>query len=160
MKDDMKKTLLLLLALFLAASAVFAALNGKPRSAKEMTVEELADGITKVLDQTEEVMDFVPGFKKDKDPAGGVFYTYKGARLEKMEKDILAALYVRVRQERTRLNTERITKQLETIRNVQRATAITNQVSRPPAVVTPPATPPQPVTVPKAPPAPPPSTRR
>jgi hypothetical protein len=181
MKDDMKKGLFLLLALCLAASLVFAALNNppdkgksvadqkaqtpaatderpKPKNPKDMTPQELADGIAKVLDRTEEVMDYIPGLKQEKDPAGNGFYTYNGTKLEKLEKGMLTALYTRVRQERTRLNAERITKQLETIRNVQQATNIANQASRVPAV---PARPPQTPSAqpPRTPPAPP-QTRR
>ena len=178
MKDDMKKSLLLLLALCFAVSLVFAALNGpsekgkivsgdqkaqtpaatderpKPKSPKEMTPQELADGIAKVLDRTEEVMDYVPGLKKEKDPAGNGFYTYNGTKLEKLEKGMLVALYTRVRQESTRLNTERITRQMETIRQAQQAVAIANQASRIPRTTTPPAQPP------RTPPQPPPQTRR
>jgi len=191
MEDDMKKGLLLLLVLCLAASIVFAALNSssdkgktvadsqkaqtlasaderpKPKELKDMTVQELADAITKILDQTEEAMGYVPGFKKEKDPAGNEFYTYNGSRLEGLEKGKLVSLYYRVQQERARLNTERINRQLDSIRRAQQATAIANQASRITTVTTPPAqpprtpqTPPRTVETPRTPPAPPPPTRR
>jgi hypothetical protein len=124
------------------------------KRAKGMTVQELIDGITKVLDKTDEVMNCVPGFKQEKDPDGKEYYTYKGVRLEKIDKEKLTALYNRVRQERTRLNTERINRQLETIQRAQQAANIANQAGRIPTVTQPP---PQP---PKAPPSPPPVPRR
>ena len=174
----MKKGLLLLLVLCLAASIVFAALNSssdkekraaggqkaqapvaaderpKPKSSKDMTVQELADAITKVLDRTEEVMDYIPGFKQEKDPAGNSFYTYNGSRLESLEKGKLVSLYNMVRQMRTKINTDRINRQLESIRQAQRAAEIANQASRIPRTTTPPAQPP------RTPPQPPPQTRR
>ncbi len=126
----------------------------KAKTAKDMTVQELTDGITKVLDRSGDVMDYVPGFKKATDPDGKGYYTYNGTRLEKLDKEKLAAIYNRVRQERTRLNTERINRQLETIRQAQQAANIANQAARIPTVTQPP---PQP---PKAPPSPPPAPRR
>lgn len=133
----------------------------KKNKAKDMTVQELADGITKVLDQSDEVMDYVPGFKQEKDPDGKEFYTYKGTRLEKVDKEKLAALYNRIRQERTRLNTERINRQLETIQQTQQAANIANQAARIPRITPPPAqVPAPPPAPPRAPPAPPPTPKR
>jgi hypothetical protein len=147
------KILYFLLGSCLVAALVFAA------SSKDMTVQELADGITKVLDRSDDVMDYVPGFKQEKDPEGKEYYTYKGTRLEKLEKEKLIAIYNRVRQERTRLNTERINRQLDTIRQAQQATNIANQASRIPTVTTPPPAPP-PAQPPRTPPLPPPTPRR
>ncbi len=129
------------------------------KRAKDMTVQELADRITKVLEHSDEVMGCVPGFKREKDPDGKEYYTYKGTRLEKVDKEKLTALYNRVLQERTRINTERINKQLDTMRQTQQAANIASQAARIPVVHVPPkpTPPPQP---PKAPPAPPPVPRR
>ena len=96
-------------------------------------------------------MHYVPGFKKEKDPEGKRYYTYNGVRLEKLDKEKLITLYGRIRQERTRLNAERIGRQLESIRQAQQATNMVNQAAR---IQTPP---PQP---PKAPPTPPQLPRR
>jgi hypothetical protein len=119
-----------------------------------MTVQELVDGITKILDRSHDVMNYVPGFKQVKDPEGKEYYTYNGTRLEKVDKEKLASLYRRVRQERTRLNTERINRQLDTIQQAQQAANIANQASRIPTITHPPAQPP------KAPPTPPQIPRR
>lgn len=126
----------------------------KAKLTKDMTAQELVDGITKVLDRSADVMDYVPGFKQEKGPEGKEYYTYNGTKLEKLDKEKLAAIYNRVRQERTRLNTERINRQLETIRQAQQAANVANQASRIPTVTQPPAQPP------RIPPAPPPTPRR
>ncbi len=139
----------------------------KAKKTKDMTVQELADSIAEVLDDSDEVMSYVPGFKQEKGPDGKEYYTYKGVKLEKVEKEKLAAMYSRVRRERTRLNTERINRQLETIRQAQQAANIANQASRAAAVTMPPAQPPRPpamppqtVQPPRPPPTPPPTQRR
>ncbi len=126
----------------------------KAKRAKDMTAQELADGITKALNRSKDVINYIPGFKKEKDPEGKDYYTYKEVALEKMDKEALAALYGRVRQERNRLNTERINRQLANIQQAQQAANIANQASRIPKVPVLPAQPP------KAPPAPPPVPKR
>ena len=168
----MIRALFFLIVAYIVASLVFAAgsatssketpeqnkesspASQKAKMAKDMTAQELADGITKALNRSNDVMNYIPGFKKEKDPEGKDYYTYKGVALEKMDKEALAALYGRVHQERTRLNTERINRQLATIQQAQQAANIANQASRIPKVHVPTAQPP------KAPPAPPPVPKR
>lgn len=115
----------------------------KAKGLKDATVDELAERITMTLDRRKEVMQFVQGLKKETDPSGASYYTLNGTRLEKMSKDSLVALYGRIQQESTRINTERINKQLESIRRAQQATSsIANQASRTQAAAQQPRLPP------------------
>ena len=116
---------------------------------KDMTAPELIAEINEMLDDESEIISMIQGLSQGQDPEGNSYYLYQGSRMEALNRDLLEKLATRIAQERTRLRTERINRQLETIRNAQRAADIARQASRPP---TPPAQPPQ------APPAPP-STR-
>jgi hypothetical protein len=112
------------------------------RGLKEMSTDEIVEHIGMILDRGDEVMDFIPGLKLEKDPSGVEYYTYNGVRLEKLEKDKLIALNNKIQQEKTRLNAERINKQLESIRQAQQASnaARIQAISRPPQ---PPPSPPR-----------------
>lgn len=144
----MKKTLLLALVLCLAAAFVFTVgaqdKNNVPvkKAAKDMTVEELAERLSKLLDLRPEVMDFVPGFGKGTDPDGKRFYTYNGARIDSLEKGKLMILFNGVTQELARLNTERTAKQLESIQRGHQTAMTASQASRITPVVAPPQPPP------------------
>jgi hypothetical protein len=126
-----------------------------------MTAGELAGEIAKTLDGNDEAMDYIQGLKREKGPDGGNLYTYNGIGLDKMEKEKLVALLNRIHQERTRLNTERLQKQMESIRQAQQAT---NAASRAAAgsvrAVRPPVQPPQPAPSVQQPPRPPPQPPR
>jgi hypothetical protein len=93
----------------------------KAKAAKDMTTEELAAEIADILDTDEEIGSFIPGLKKEKDNLGKTFYTYNGVKLERLDRGKLEKLFIRVRQERVRIRTERITRQLESIRQAQAA---------------------------------------
>jgi LPS O-antigen subunit length determinant protein (WzzB/FepE family) len=134
------------------------------KMAKDMNVQELADAISKALEHNSDIMDYIPGYKSEKDSSGADYYTYNGIRLDKLEKDKLVAMYTRIRQERVRLNTERINRQLDSIRSAQQAASMARQASRVTYVPMPPAQPQQPPQTPpravEPPRTPPPAPRR
>ena len=108
-------------------------------SLKDMSKSELIAEINEMLEDEDEVRAMIQGLSQGQDPDGNSYYLYQGARIEDLDKELLGKLATRIAQERTRLRTERIKRQLETIRNAQRAADIARQVSRP---MTPPAQPP------------------
>lgn len=135
------------------------------QSVQDISAEEMISDITDTLNDNEEIIGFIQGLKTDKGPDGKIFFTFNDTKLEKLAKEQLKALYNRVNQERTRLSTERIQEQMETIRQAQQATNISSQAAMRNISVRPPQPPPsapqtQNVQPPKAPPAPPQLPRR
>jgi len=141
-----------------------------PKSVDKMTKEEIADRIAKALDRREEVLNFVQDLKKEKGPDGNVFYTFQGVKITDLDRGLLEKLYVRVRQEVVRINTERLTKQIESINRANQLSRVAQQppqVPSVPRVITAPprlpALPPvvqQTPQIPKNPPTPPPAPPR
>jgi len=127
---------------------------------KDMTKDELVADITKNLDREDAILNLVPGLEKKSDPDKKEYYTYQGKRLEDLDKDTLDKIFGRVRNEALRLRTDKLNRQLETVRRANAMTATVPQVPRspvPPTVNVPPQVPRsvQPPSRPPAPPAPP-----
>lgn len=127
---------------------------------KDMSAAQIAERIAGMIDRCEDIPDFIPGLKKEQGEDGARYYTFNGSRLDKLDKEQLKNLYRRVAQERTRLTAERINRQLESIRQANRAAEIARQVApRSQAVIAPmlPQTyqPPPSTRVPRTPPPPP-----
>jgi len=110
------------------------------RTRKDLTKEELVQYIKDRLDREEEVLNFIPELKKETDAAGNMYYAYQGVRLENLDKEKLDKLFLRVQNELVRIRTERLNRQLESIRRIQRLTT-QQQVPRVPNVTIPPPTP-------------------
>jgi|GEM_PF-1818450 hypothetical protein len=107
---------------------------------KEKTKEEMIADINRNLGSIDEILEVMPALKADKDQAGKIFYTYNGVKIEQLSKDDLQRLHTLVGQLATKLRTERIQRQLETVARVQ---AINNRATGARAVpVAPPAPPP------------------
>ncbi len=120
---------------------------------KIYTKEEMVTQIKKILDIEEEILNFIPGLKKATTEKGESFYTYEGLKLEELDKEKLSKIFTRVRQEATRIRTDRLSRQLETIRRAQQLTdAAAGGPARVPAV---PPQPPRVYTAPGVPPVPP-----
>ncbi len=142
----------ILFALAAGSSAADEAAGQKTESksgdVKQMMTDEIVGDIKSALDEYEEISNFVPGLKKITDRAGKASYTFAGIKIEALDRVRLEKLYLRVHQEMTRLHTENINRQLDTVRRVQRAG---NKAGggAPRSVVTPPAAP----RVPSAPPS-------
>ena len=118
------------------------------KPSKELTMAEMVEHIKGNLDRIEEILTFIPEIKKEIDPAGNVTYTYQGKSLEDLDKEELTKLDARVSNEAVRLRTERLNRQLESIRRANQMTHQARQVIQVPKI---PAPPPK---VPKAPPVP------
>ncbi len=92
----------------------------KGRDIKQMSKGDIVSDIKETLDEYEEISNFVPGLKKITDRSGKVTYTFAGIKIEALDRTRLEKLYIRVRQEMTRLHTENINRQLDTARRIQR----------------------------------------
>lgn len=129
---------------------------------KDMTKGELAADITKNLGREESILNLVPGLEKKTDPEGKGYYTYEGTKLEDLDRDALDKVFGRVRSEALRLRTDRINRQIETVRRANVVTARvpqTPKVQVPPRINTSPQVP-RPVQPPSKPPVPPAPPRR
>lgn len=143
-----------------------------PPPPKEMTKDEMLKRMKDILHREEDVMNFIPGLKSEKDAEGNIYYTYQGTKIENLDKATLTKIFGRVRTEAVRLRTDRLTKQLENLRRIQQLTGnagnpaarIPATPPRPPAAIhVPPVqvtVPPNPPQIPKAPPVPPAPPRR
>lgn len=122
---------------------------------KELTKSEILDNIKVKLGRHKEVFDMIPDLKAEKDDAGNVLYLFKGVKLDDMLKDDLSKLLISTNRIITKVQTERIQKQLETIARAQNM----QKIVVPPQ---PPAQPPPQPAPPKvySPPPQPPSSRR
>ncbi|MDO8536421.1 MAG: hypothetical protein Q7S30_05405 [Candidatus Omnitrophota bacterium] len=137
--------------------------NAQPKSAgtAAKSKDELIADIINALRSEDEIFNAVPGLKADKDAKGNIFYTYNGTKIEDLSKEDAGSLTIKVHQARTRLNTERIQRQLETVRRMERLQRINapSQTPRTPAAPMTVRTPP-PAPVAARAPTPPPSTPR
>lgn len=146
-------------------------------AAEKMSKPELVKEIIETFDSDDEVLDYMPQIQREKQPDGKYIYRFKSDNklvlLEDLDIGTLKNIMGMAHQTATRLNTDRITRQLETIRQTQRVITAPPpppvQV-RPPAPPAPPAVPPvqrtapaQPpsqTNTPQPPPSPPPQTPR
>ena len=136
-------------------SSQAAAHKAQPKD-KEMTKEEMLSELKEELADNDEVFDAVPGLKVGTDQNGNAVYTYKNTALDELSKEDLANLYGKVGQAIASIRTDRIQKQLEVIRQVERLQKMTNP-PQPPRTFT---TPPSPPSTSRTPPAPPPVPQR
>lgn len=158
------------LALILSSSVIFAeekAPSAKKASRKDMTNKEMAADIVKNLNKEDEILNFIPGLKKEADAMGNVSYTYEGRQLEGLDRGVLDKIFIRVRNEALRIRTDKLNRQLESINRAQQAERQAQQIERIDMIANPPAQPPRPpqtppsnYQVPKVPPAPPAPVRR
>jgi len=126
----------------------------------DLTEKEIVEKLVNLLDYHPDVLNFIPGLKSGEDEAGKPFYTYTteggvSKELIEVEKEKLIKLYGKVAGEVNRLNTEKIMRQLEQIRQAQQASRPPAQPPKaytPPKIPAPPQQPPQ-VYTPPAPPA-------
>ncbi|MCX5686561.1 MAG: hypothetical protein NTW09_03775 [Candidatus Omnitrophica bacterium] len=103
--------------------------------AKAYTREEMIADIKEILDDEEEILNLIPGLKKTVTEKGESFYAFDGLKPEELDKEKLGKIFYRVRQEATRIRTNRLNRQLENIRRNQRLTAPAGGgVSRVPAL--------------------------
>lgn len=121
-----------------------------PKSLDKITDEDIIGRLVKAVDRREEILNFVPGLVKERGGDGKIFYSYNGVKIDELDRASLEKLYVRVRQEAVRINTERLNKQVETINRAGALSGVgrqTSQIPRAPVVT---STPPRLPTVPTA----------
>lgn len=125
----------------------------------QMSKEELVAEIKDELDREDEIPSYIPGLGMQRAADGTPQYSFAQGgsvkALEDLDQDLLRNLLTRVRQTATKINTDRIQKQLETIRQAQRL-----QTMRPPEPPPRPPQVPQTPSVPRQPPQPPPQPPR
>ncbi|MBL7158388.1 MAG: hypothetical protein ISS91_02650 [Candidatus Omnitrophica bacterium] len=126
---------------------------------EELSEEELRGRIRDMIIAYPEAASFIPGLKIAYDKEGAIEHIEletAGERksLNDMDKEALLSVHKRVARERTRLQMERIQRQLNAVRAVQN---IPKPPPQPPKL---PTLPPQPPKIPTPPPRPPSPTRR
>jgi len=155
-----KIAVLIISLLALSAPSVFSAEKkneaAKTVPEKELTKTDLIEHIKGNLDHIQEILNFIPGLKKEVDPTGSAIYTYQGGKIEDLDREQLIKLYSRINSEAVRIRTEKLNRQLESI---MRANELTRQANQSARIPTPPLAPPQPpvLYVPPQPPSPPPA---
>jgi hypothetical protein len=135
--------------------------KAKPSAAFKKTDIKASD-VKAILDSEETIISFIPDLKKASDKDGNAYYTYQGARLEDLDKEKLKTVYSNVAREKSRIQSDRVRRQLETVRQAQTAGQQKLPPALPPSVNIPkipkPYTAPAPQRIPstpKIPPAPP-----
>ena len=97
----------------------------KPEEEPQKTPGEMLESINKRLEAFPEIAEIVPelSVKEDIDGSREYFYGAPGesaVRLSDLDEEALYKAYVRINQEATRLNTERIMKQLQQIEQLRK----------------------------------------
>jgi len=93
----------------------------------EMTKGEMLAALKEDLADNNEIFDMVPELKATVSHQDGkTVYTFNGAALESLSKEDLTNLFGRVRNALVKIRTDRIQKQLETIKQVERLRVITS----------------------------------
>lgn len=152
MKNFVNIILFIALAVFMAASV--SAQNEEVKPLEELTKEELLKEITERLDYNPEALAFIPELNMEEDEEGNIFYTHTSGdritkKLEELDRTSLEKIFNRVTSETNRLNTERLIRQLEQVRQAQQPPKVPPQPAK---IYTPPKTPRQPGPPPSLPP--------
>lgn len=93
-------------------------------SIKEWTKEEMLKDINQTLQSEREVLNYIPELKMSKEGA----FTYQGVPLESLDKEKLEKVFARVRQQALLIRTNRMNRQMESIRQIQRTQNINRQM--------------------------------
>lgn len=120
---------------------------------KEMTKENMLAELKADLADNDELFDVIPGLSAGAGQKGSAVYTYKGIALDELSKEDMAKLFGTVRQALTKIRTDRIQRQLETIRQIEK-------LQKAPAPPQPPRVPTTPPSAPRTPPLPPSGSQR
>lgn len=133
---------------------------------KDMTREEMILELKEDLKHDEELFDLFPDMKSKKGDDGNVYFTFKGVKIEDMPKEDIDNLLTKVRQALTKIRTDRIERQLEIVRRVERINRTAAPLQSPRIPAAPPSAPravsapPSPPSAPRSPSIPPPPPRR
>lgn len=111
------------------------------------TKEDIITAIKKLLQKEKDILNYIPELKIQKGKEGEESYTYQGVKLEDLDKEKLERISGRINTQATIIRTDRINKQLETIRRTQQTIS---RPPQPPTAVRIPQTPSQVYAPPKA----------
>lgn len=136
-----------------AAAPKAAAIKTAATKAAEMTKDQMLAKLKESIASTDEIFEVIKELRTVISKDGKISYTYNGIALDSISKEDMAKLFSRVRQALVKIRTDRIQKQLEITRKVERlqSAADVRQPSRLPA---------SPPSLPKSPPSLPPALRR
>jgi len=118
---------------------------------KEVTKEEMLAELKEDLSDNDEVFDAISELKAIAGQNGNAVYTYKDTVLDELSKEGLTELYGRVRRALVKIRTDRIERQLETIKQVERFQRVANPPQPPRIPAAPPSAPRTPSSPPPAP---------
>ncbi len=95
-----------------------------PKGVKDMTKEELVKGIVQTFSHSRNLLGVIPGIEEVKDEKGAVSHVYKATdgkvtKLEDLPKETLEGIFLKVRNEMVRINTEQTMKQMKEIKRIQ-----------------------------------------
>lgn len=133
---------------------------------KDMTREEMISELKEELKFNEELFDLFPDMKSKKGDDGNIYFTFKGIKIEDMPKEDIDNLLTKVRQALTKIRTDRIERQLEVVRRVERLNSAAAPLQSPRVPAAPPSAPrtvsapPSPPSASRSPSIPPPPSRR
>ena len=116
---------------------------------ENMTEEDIIERIIPMLETMPEVLSYIPEFKATRDEDGKITeltYVIDGipTLIEEINKETLVTIHNRVSMERTRIQTERIQRQLSSTRAATQNIPKQPQIYTPPTIPRPPALPPTP----------------
>ena len=138
------------------AKAAAEAEKAQKAAYEKITKEEIVTRIKDILANKDEIMQTIPGLTKEKDAAGNILYKFNGTKLEDLDKETAWKIYGRARNEASRINIDKLNRQLAQIKQIEAANKASRsaaqvrmytQPSRPPS--TPPRTNTQVPSVPK-----------
>lgn len=135
------------------------------KTIKDMSRGDMVSAVKGTLDSFDDILGLVPGLKAVKTEKGETSYTYEGVNIEELDDAKLKGLFSKVRQHATRINAERINRQLKVADQARKLSAAGTRIPTPPPIVKtpsaaiPPSTTAGPPRIPKIPPAPPRTTR-
>lgn len=123
--------------------------------AQEMTYEKMtkADIVTRIknaLTNKDEIIQTIQGLAKEQDASGNVAYKYNGVKLDDVDKETLWKILGRAQNEATRINMDRLNRQLAQIKQIEAANRAAQQ-SRQIRSYNPPRTTPQTPNIPRTP---------
>lgn len=108
---------------------------------KDMTREEMISELKEELKSNEELFDLFPDMKSKKGDDGNAYFTFKGIKIEDMPKEDIDNLLTKARQALTKIRTDRIERQLEIVRRVERLNRAAAPLQSPRVPAAPPSSP-------------------
>ena len=95
-----------------------------PQGIKDMKKEDIVKEIVRMLGYNQEMLKLIPGLEMAKDESGAIHYTLKDkegkvTKLEDLDRETLESMFLVVRSDMIRRNTEMTTRQMREIKRIQ-----------------------------------------